>query len=353
MNKLLNWVFGSFFRTLGRLIAIFCVGILLLFIGSKIGLRFPKNIFMKVNAATTDGKYISSMAPNENLTNKYNFDYNKGGFYTEFYNNYENKNWYFSPISFENNIYNNVYVPITISDPNSILSITKNQNGPDIIKELGASISVRAIWNEGWLSWCYSTEISKNNNSVIYKCNVPNTRTSLKGLNVHIADTSTGADILDSVVTVGVSDTFDFEISSNKTNEDIKNSTNDIKNSTNDIKDSINNSNVDDSSSTASGFFDNFSDNDHGLSSIITAPLRAINSMLSNQCVAPGATYKGQSFSLPCGSMLWDRPGGNDFKNFINIFYGGFLAYFVIRRLFLDIEKLKNPNNDKVEVEKL
>lgn len=177
----------------------------------------------KVNAATTDGKYISSMAPNENLTNKYNFDYNKGGFYTEFYNNYENKNWYFSPISFENNIYNNVYVPITISDPNSILSITKNQNGPDIIKELGASISVRAIWNEGWLSWCYSTEISKNNNSVLYKCNVPNTRTSLKGLNIHIADTSTGADILDSVVTVGVGDTFDFEISSNKTNEDIKN----------------------------------------------------------------------------------------------------------------------------------
>lgn len=177
----------------------------------------------KVNAATTDGKYISNMAPNENLTNKYKFDYNKGGFYTEFYNNYENKNWYFSPISFENNIYNNVYVPITISDPNSILSITKNQNGPDIIKELGASISVRAIWNEGWLSWCYSTEISKNNNSVIYKCNVPNTRTSLKGLNVHIADTSTGADILDSVVTVGVGDTFDFEISSNKTNEDIKN----------------------------------------------------------------------------------------------------------------------------------
>ena len=75
MSKLLNWVFGSFFRTLGRLIAIFCVGILLIFIGSKIGLKFPENIFMKVSAATTDGKYISSMAPNENLTNKYAFDY--------------------------------------------------------------------------------------------------------------------------------------------------------------------------------------------------------------------------------------------------------------------------------------
>lgn len=127
----------------------------------------------------------------------------------------------------------------------------------------------------------------------------------------------------------------------------------DLNQTQNDIKDSLNNSDTTGANNAANSFFNNFQDNDFGLSSIITAPLRAINAMLSDTCVSPSATYKGQTFSFPCGSMLWDREGGQDFRNFINIIYGGFLAYFVIRAFFLDIEKLKNPNNDKVEVQKL
>ena len=136
-------------------------------------------------------------------------------------------------------------------------------------------------------------------------------------------------------------------------NGNVVDAVNSVKEETKKTNDTLKDSNVDGSSNTANGFFNDFSDNDHGLSSIITAPLRAINAMLNDSCVAPGATYKGKSFSLPCGSMLWSREGGQDFRNFLNILYGGFLVYFVIRSLFLDIEKLKNPNNDKVEVEKL
>ena len=347
MKKILNWSIGSFFRTLGRIIAYLSVGLLIFSILSKSGSGFKLNDLlpiMKVSAATTDGKYISNMYSNENLTGKYSFDYNKGGYYSEFYNNYENRNWYFSPINFENNIYSTVYVPITISDPNSILSITKNQTGLDIINELGATISVRAIWNEDWLSWCYSTEIKKNNNSVIYKCNVPNTRTSLKGLNVHIADTSTGSNILDTAVTVGVGDTFDFEISSNKTNED-------IKNSVNDIKDSINNDNVDGSINTASNLFNNYSETDFGLSGVITAPLNLIRSLTSKTCsqlVLP-IPFTDKSLTLPCLSSIY-REHFNGILSIYQIVLFAIVGYRVCISIFFMVKGFKDPNKDEIEV---
>lgn len=109
--------------------------------------------------------------------------------------------------------------------------------------------------------------------------------------------------------------------------------------------------NMSETNSTASSFFNNFTDNDHGgLSSIITAPLNTINAMLSNTCVAPSATWKGAVITLPCGDMFWNRPGADQLKNLLNVFYGGFVCYYAIRRLFLLIEQLKDPTNDRIEV---
>lgn len=112
--------------------------------------------------------------------------------------------------------------------------------------------------------------------------------------------------------------------------------------------------NMTETNSTATSFFDNFSDTDHGgLSSIITAPLTVINSMLSNTCVAPSATWKGATITLPCGNMFWDRPGASDLRNLLNVFYGGFVCYYAIRRLFLLIEGMKDPTHDNIEVAEL
>lgn len=306
LNKIFNWSFGAFFRTIGRILAYLVIGILILIIGSLLGSKLPKNIFMKVNAATTNGEYIPKMYSNSNLTTEYTFDYNKGGYYTEFYNNFENKEWYFQPIIFETNKYSTLFVPVTISDPNSILSITRNNTNTDIIKELGASVSIRAIWNDGWLSWCYSTDINKNNNSVVYQCNVPNTRTSLMGLNIHIADTSIGASILESVVTVGIADTFDFEISSNKTNED-------IKNSINDINDTINDTSNPDTDSAISSWTDKMIDNP--LADVILLPLTVLNSFktaLEGKCIPLELTvpFIDYDVNIPCISSIFAQIDG-------------------------------------------
>lgn len=370
MNKLLNWVFGSFFRTLGRLIAIFCVGILLLFIGSKIGLRFPKNIFMRVNAETFDAINVDNFSGNNMCVSS---GYSAEGCTpasrsVPFFYSYEIVSDNFSRLFYFDSNQKEYVLPTKASYAIIPVYIKSNEDFKFVYDYTQDNKQITSnmidfnlsIWNSTsngskWFT-CDLLQHDDNSNYYYYRCpvqgNIHAIRTSI---NFIYANTNLVQHV--PTIRVGIGELWSLALDNSTSIEEAlnesKQNTESIKNSTNDIKDSINNSNVDESSSTASGFFDNFSDNDHGLSSIITAPLRAINAMLSNQCVAPGATYKGQSFSLPCGSMLWDRPGGNDFKNFINIFYGGFLAYFVIRRLFLDIEKLKNPNNDKVEVEKL
>lgn len=109
--------------------------------------------------------------------------------------------------------------------------------------------------------------------------------------------------------------------------------------------------NMTETNETASSFFDSFEDSDvGGLSGIITAPLVMINKMLDGVCVQPSATWKGATISLPCGDMLWSRTGASDLKNLVNVFYGGFICYYAIRKLFMMIEGLKDPTQDKIEV---
>ena len=55
MNKIFNWTFGAFFRTLGRVFGFLVVCLLLLLIGSKIGIKLPDWLFLKVEAVSTVG----------------------------------------------------------------------------------------------------------------------------------------------------------------------------------------------------------------------------------------------------------------------------------------------------------
>lgn len=106
-------------------------------------------------------------------------------------------------------------------------------------------------------------------------------------------------------------------------------------------------------SNTGKSFFDNFTDNSHGLSSIITAPINMIQQLVNvspTSCTDLTGTYQNTTFSFACGKLLWSHNGISQFNEFYNLVVGGALCYWIIRDLFLTIEKLKDPNNDKVEV---
>lgn len=113
------------------------------------------------------------------------------------------------------------------------------------------------------------------------------------------------------------------------------------------VNDTLTDDNVDGNS--ASDFFSDFTVTDNGgISSIITAPLVAINSMLSNQCSPLSGTWRGQTFELPCGTDFWNRM--STIRNWLNVAIGGLLCYRIIIKLFKLIEGFKNPDNDRVEV---
>lgn len=374
MKKIFNWTLGACFRTLGRFLAIFIVGVLLIFIGSKLGFKLDSILPIKVNAATVnqwsdnlpvlnrvqmyecgtsqcyekttdfggistggdgDRKYIYSA---NNLTvdsvggtviqTTTGVLLNKGYLYlTKFYIcNKPNIS------SYEYKIGNaNYATPSTFNADILALNDSALSTSPGITSigysscRLYSGLYVPNTTGNNWISIQFTSNTTQTSKFAIVAVETEN-------LGIY---TNTIKQIIES------------------SNGNVIDAVNGVKEESKKTNDTITNNDISGANDAASGFFDNFSDSDFGLSSIITAPLRAINAMLNDICVSPGATYKGKSFSLPCGSMLWSREGGQDFRNFLNVLYGGFLVYLVICSLFLDIENLKNPNNDKVEVEKL
>lgn len=120
---------------------------------------------------------------------------------------------------------------------------------------------------------------------------------------------------------------------------------------TNQKLDNIDNTMKNDSidTSQSNSFFSSFSTTDNGgISSILTAPLVAINKMLDNQCSPLTTTYKGKEISLPCGTQFWEQMP--TIKTFLTTIESGILSYFIIKKLFELIHNLKDPENDKVEV---
>lgn len=138
----------------------------------------------------------------------------------------------------------------------------------------------------------------------------------------------------------------EIEISTNETNNKLDETNQELGN----INDNITNDDV--SSNTGNSFFDSFTTNDNGgISAIVTAPLSAIEKMVSGTCTPIKGSYKGKEFSFPCGDNFWaDMP---DVKQFLNIVLGGFLCYGILAKLYLLIDRLKDPEDDRVDVMKL
>lgn len=132
-------------------------------------------------------------------------------------------------------------------------------------------------------------------------------------------------------------------------NTTIINQNNETNNKIDKTNDILEDDDVSGANSDASSFFNDFTTTDYGgISSVVKAPLVAFNSMLSNQCTPLTTTWKGQQISLPCGTDFWSQLG--ELKTFINLTYGGILCYMIAVKLFKLINRLKNPDDDKVEV---
>lgn len=116
-----------------------------------------------------------------------------------------------------------------------------------------------------------------------------------------------------------------------------------------DLNDTISDSDV--SGNGADDFFNNFQNNDHGLSSIITAPLSFIQNLASSSCSSIALTipFVNKSFNLPCMSTIYSTNFGSLFSIYRTITFG-IVAYYVCVRIFSLVKGFKDPQDDRIEV---
>lgn len=103
--------------------------------------------------------------------------------------------------------------------------------------------------------------------------------------------------------------------------------------------------------SSSNGFFDNFNTEDNGgISGVVTAPLRFVRK-ITGTCESLELSVMDQEVILPCGDTLfWNREDVLPLRTIWNILFGGLIIYRLLLKLFKVIHNMKDPDNSKVEV---
>lgn len=130
-----------------------------------------------------------------------------------------------------------------------------------------------------------------------------------------------------------------------------KNNSNDIKNNTKETNDLIKNTDTSDSQNSASAFFSDFSRNSHGLTGIVTAPLRLIESFTTASCspITFQLPFVNNWVTLPCMKSIYENHFGVFFTLY-QLITTGVICYGVCINLYSKLRQLENPNNDRIEV---
>lgn len=118
-----------------------------------------------------------------------------------------------------------------------------------------------------------------------------------------------------------------------------------------DIYTDITNDDITGSQNTANGFFSDFTDNDYGLSSIITIPLSSIQKITNSTCspINIPVPFTNKNIPLPCMGTLYEQ-NVPVLLNIWQIVSFGIISYAIIVDIFSMVKKFKDPNDDKLEV---
>lgn len=134
--------------------------------------------------------------------------------------------------------------------------------------------------------------------------------------------------------------------------EEVKTATDEIKQEAKKTNDTLNNSDISDSNSQTSGFFNDFDTGDTGsLMNIVKLPLKFLDS-LNSQCspITINTGYLG-NITIPClSSSLYSTNGIQQIINIARLVLNATICYGCIKSIVSCVEKLKNPNDDEVEV---
>ena len=116
----------------------------------------------------------------------------------------------------------------------------------------------------------------------------------------------------------------------------------------------LNDDDTNGATSEATDFFETFTTDTFGLTSIITAPLNLIQSLLSTGSICqvlhiPLPYLDNKYLDLPCMYTIYRDTFGVVFTMYQTITYG-VIAYWVCVRIFNLVKDFKNPEHDEIEV---
>jgi hypothetical protein len=133
---------------------------------------------------------------------------------------------------------------------------------------------------------------------------------------------------------------------------EVKSATDEIKEEAKKTNDTLTDDDISGSNSQTSGFFDNFESGDTGsLMKIVKLPLKFLNS-LNNTC-QPIVINTGKmgNITIPClSTSLYNINGIGQITNIVSLVLNGVICYGCIKSIVTTVEKLKNPNDDEIEV---
>lgn len=366
MKKIINWSFSSFFRTIGRFFAYFLVGILILIICAKSGLK----LFLMPVKATVSTNWASSL-PELDRAQLYDCTTN---------NSCKNVTFQQQGITVEPNRIRNILTsngPLIVGKGGIAVQYFSGNLKAGFLyqssiyicsnKDLGTANIYSANYDTPGInnstSWYTSTQglsgVPGNGDHEFNTCRVysglfvPNTNGGFI-----VARFTNNSNVTNVYPTLIAYETEELGIYSTtikniieSSNGNVVEAVNGVKEETKKTNDTLNNDNVDESLTEADSFFNDFTTNTHGLTGIITAPLNAIQSLTSKTCsplVLP-LPFVDKNLTLPCMRQIYTDNFGA-FMNLYDVIIIGILSYWIMVRIFTLVKDFKNPDHDEVEV---
>lgn len=362
MKKIVDWTFGSVFRTFGRIIAYLIFGIAISYLLSSLDFRISDLFLDNVKADTftsfnTNGVNSSDWS-NSSLNNyvKRSYNNNANVNHAISFNNNITKNsiqkiqinGYFRFLNLDNWVSDYECVTLSTTTPPYCIRWKATDND---IQELVFQIFLDNKTEQCIIDWNLPNLLVNDTGEYIFWSATCYTHTInqmsyvLQYYNEGYASSVTFEMGIAKIVKYWESDSSAIIDNQNQNTQTIVEQQ---QNSTQQILDS----NTTQAESDAEGFFGDFDVPDvGGLSAIITAPLNTIRSLLSSSCselVLP-LPYVDEDLRLPCMNSIYTEHFGLFFNLYQTIILA-IIAYRCIRSIYFDITGFTNPDDDRIEV---
>lgn len=384
MKKIFNWTFGSIFRTLGRIIAYLFVGLLISSILSKTGFKLTDLLpIMKVNAEELVVPVNFVREEHHNIIYENN---NSPGFEQSTNNSLISQRLIYSTIDNTINEYhitfdtnNKNYSNITYIEIPFIFSQPLGKEDVKLDSDKLTMTDNKSVYCKEWQvnnDGNYECIIYQNNISsgtlkdheylykeyalnqfsfyiqMVYSDDTWNTCSLNSSSNIVCNVNGKIPKQLYFYINFKTSETTNFLIAISRQFRLYSSATQEQIDSINNINDSIKNDDVSGATDSSSSFFNNFDEGDTGsLMNLVKLPLKFLNS-LNNTCspITFNTGYLG-NFTIPClSTTLYNQEGINPIVNIVSLIINGLIMYGCINTIIKLVHKLKDPNNDEIEV---